>query len=84
MKCLHKKNAGGGFVGQHKRFCGLYECDDSAVAHVAVGAHWCANLCRKHATYYSKRPDTEVADTISIIEEGEESEQAKHKAIAAH
>lgn len=71
MRCLHKRNRYGGFVGQHRRFCGKFGCDNDAVNHVAVGSHWCANLCNACTKYYRTRRDSEVTEGLTYIEEDE-------------
>lgn len=87
MNCLHKHNPVGGFVGQHRRFCGHHNCDSEATSHVAVGApnpFWCANLCNQHTKYYRTRQDAEVSDQLVLIgEEKDERKQTKRRVIAA-
>lgn len=68
MKCLHKRNPAGGFIGRHGRICSMFGCDNNTVGHIYLG-YWCANLCAKHVKYYSTRKDAEVSDKISIVEE---------------
>lgn len=69
MSCIHRRNPVAGFVGQHRRFCGIQGCDEDAEWHVHLG-FWCANVCLPHANHYRKNyAGAEIVNQIYISEE---------------